>query len=191
MRKTIQLPLTLGLMSFSTVALAHPGHESAGFAEGLLHPFSGMDHLLAMLAVGLWAAQLGGRAVWQIPAAFLALLCLGGVLGMNGIILPSLELGIVGSVVVFGALIAAGKKLPVSIGMGIASIFALFHGAAHGLEMPAMTSGLSYSIGFVAASLILHASGLLAAYATRLAPLAVRFIGATIATAGTVLLSGI
>lgn len=191
MRIKIQLPLTLALMSFSTVALAHPGHETSGLVAGLFHPFSGLDHLLAMLAVGLWAAQLGGRVVWQVPAAFLALLCLGGLLGMNGVSLPSVELGIAGSVVIFGALIAAGKKLPVVAGMAVAGIFALFHGAAHGMEMPTMTSGLTYSIGFVAASLMLNASGLLAAYATRLAPLAIRFIGASIATAGAVLVSGI
>lgn len=196
MRIKIQMPVTLALMALSTSALAHPGHDAldhgaSAFSVGFLHPFNGMDHLLAMLAIGIWAAQTGGRAIWQVPAAFLAMLCLGGILGMNGIALPNVELGVASSLVIFGALIASAKKLSVNAGTLVAGVFALFHGAAHGMEIPTMASGLGYSVGFIAASLALHVSGLFAVHTTRLAPQAVRYIGAVIAGVGMALLGSI
>lgn len=187
----IKLPLAGALMSISSVALAHPGHEMSGFYTGLAHPFTGLDHLLAMVAVGLWAAQWGGHARWQVPASFIALLCLGGIVGINGFTLPGTEWGVAASLVVFGVFVALGSKLSVGTGILISGVFAFFHGAAHGVEIPNVSMGFAYSMGFVVASALLHASGFLTGYATRFVPLVVRFAGAAIASTGAVLMSGI
>ncbi len=145
---------------FTQTAFAHTfGAEGASFYQGFIHPLSGLDHLLAMLAVGMWAAQAGGRACWLIPAAFLALLALGGGIGMLGWPLPLVELGIAGSVAVFGLLIAGAAKMPLWLSMGVAGLFALFHGHAHGAEMPQAASPLLYAAGFLLATVLLHLLG--------------------------------
>src|SRR4051794_14835334 len=106
--------VTAALMALPTAALAHTGHmEPGGFMHGFEHPLGGLDHLLAMVAVGLWAAQVGGRALWALPAAFVASMVLGGFAGMEGLLLPSVELGILGSVLVLGGLVAFQPRLPV------------------------------------------------------------------------------
>ena len=142
------------------VAWAHPGHATdAGFMSGIAHPFSGLDHLLAMLAVGIWAAQRGGRALCAWPVAFVALMSVGCVATLSGVALPYIEQGIVASLLVLGLLIASATRLPVLAGALIVGAFALFHGAAHGMEMPAGNPVL-YMAGFAAATALLHAMGL-------------------------------
>jgi len=154
--------LAIGAISLSPVsAFAHTGVGSVtGFWSGVGHPISGADHMLAMVAVGLWAAQIGGRAVWAVPGSFVTLMLIGGVLGMSGMPLPYVEQGILVSVLVMGMLIAFALRLPIAISMIIAGIFAVFHGHAHGAEMPSAMSALSYSAGFALATALLHAAGI-------------------------------
>lgn len=174
-------------------ALAHPGHGDAhGLLAGLIHPVGGLDHVLAMVAVGLFAAHLGGRALWAVPAAFVALMAFGGALAMNGAGLPFVETGIALSVVVFGLMLASGAALPVGLAAGLVGFFAIFHGQAHGAELPAGASSLAYAAGFVIATAALHGAGIgLGIGAGRLASTrAVRFGGAAMAAAGAGLLAG-
>lgn len=151
-------------------ALAHPGHgpdavaAQAALAAGFAHPFSGLDHLLAMVAVGLWAAQQGGRALWAWPAAFVALMLAGGALGLAGFGLPAIEPVIGASIVVLGAFVALGARLPVVAGAALVGAFAVFHGNAHGLESPGYGAA-AYATGFMLATACLHAAGLLAGLA--------------------------
>jgi urease accessory protein len=142
-----------------TLAFAHPGHGAAGIAAGFAHPMGGIDHVLAMVAVGCLAAQMGGRALWALPAAFIGMMVAGGALGMAGIALPFVETGIALSLVCFGVAIAAGLRLPVAAGAAFVGLFALFHGHAHGAEMPETATGLEYGLGFVAATALLHLAG--------------------------------
>jgi urease accessory protein len=141
-------------------AAAHTfGAQGAGLAQGFLHPFGGIDHLLAMVAVGLWAAQRGGRALWAVPASFVAMMALGGVAGASGVTLPLVELGIAVSLVVLGAAVAFSIRLPVAAAAALVGLFALFHGHAHGAELPETASALEYGLGFVVATASLHGLG--------------------------------
>jgi urease accessory protein len=179
------------LLVLPGTALAHTGHgEAAGLASGLLHPLTGVDHVLAMVAVGLLAVRLGGRALWGLPLAFMAMLLLAGVLGMGGPGLP-VELGIGLSVVVLGALIAAGRPLPQALALALVAVFAGFHGYAHGAEMPLGAHGLAYAAGFVAATGGLHLLGIaLGAGLARIPALpAARALGLTIAVCGVAILA--
>ncbi|MBI3707228.1 MAG: HupE/UreJ family protein [Proteobacteria bacterium] len=135
------------------------GAEGAGWTEGLTHPFSGLDHVLAMVAVGLWAAQLGGRALWLVPGAFVAMLAVGGMIGAAGFAGMPVELGIVGSLLVLGMLVAAALRPRPAIGATIVGFLALFHGVAHGAEMPETAAPLLYGLGFVTATALLHGFG--------------------------------
>jgi urease accessory protein len=169
------------------LAQAHPGHVGAhSFMGGFNHPLSGFDHILAMIAVGLWAAQLGGRAMYLVPAAFVSLMTLGGAMGMAGIHLPMVETGILVSILVLGLLIAAAVRLPTAAGMAIVGLFALFHGHSHGTELPAAATGVTYAIGFILATALLHACGIgLGLLAQKKLPApAIRFAGAAIVLAG-------
>jgi urease accessory protein len=142
-------------------AAAHTfGAHGAGFAQGFAHPLSGIDHLLAMVAVGLWAAQLGGRALWAVPAAFVGMMAVGGILGAVGAPLPMVELGIAGSLVVLGVLVALSSRLPVAVSAALVGLLALFHGHAHGTELPETASALAYGLGFIAATAALHGIGI-------------------------------
>jgi urease accessory protein len=154
--------ITATFFLLPTLAHAHTGHGATnGFFNGAGHPIGGLDHLLAMIAVGLWAAQMGGRAVWAVPSAFVGVMALGGVLGMSGVGLPFVEQGILLSVVVLGVLIAAAvTKMPLAASAAVVGLFALFHGHAHGTEMPANTSGMFYGIGFAVSTVLLHAAGI-------------------------------
>jgi urease accessory protein len=144
-------------------ALAHTGAGTThGFAEGFGHPFSGADHILAMVCVGLWAALLGGRATWIVPAAFVVAMAAGGVAGAYGIGIPFVEAGILASIVILGLLVAFNVRLHVAAAAAVAALFAVFHGHAHGAEMPVDGSGLAYGLGFMLASAILHGAGLAA-----------------------------
>lgn len=144
-----------------SVAFAHTGAgETSGFIHGFGHPVSGLDHILAMVMVGLFAWQLGGRALWLVPAAFVLVMAMGGALGVAGIEAPLVEVGIALSIVVFGAAVALSVQAPTMIAMGIVGLFAVFHGHAHGAEMPENTAGLSYAVGFMIATAILHGLGI-------------------------------
>jgi urease accessory protein len=156
--------LALAFTLISTAAFAHTGHgDTAGFLHGMLHPAGGLDHILAMVAVGIFAYVLGGRALWLVPLSFLSMMAVGFLLGVGGVDLPFVELGIALSSVVIGGAAALGRPMHVAGAMAMVGVFAVFHGHAHGAEMPASTSGLSYALGFVAATALLHASGILAA----------------------------
>jgi urease accessory protein len=179
--------LVASLVLASGPALAHSfDAQGAGFAAGFGHPLLGLDHLLAMIAVGLWASQLGGRAVWQVPAAFVAALTLGALLAVTSLGLPAVEPGIMASMLVVGLLIAFAVRLPTTAGMAIVALFALCHGHAHGAEMPVAAQPVLYGLGFVLASALLHGLGVgLGLTAARLAaPRLTRAAGAAVALAG-------
>ncbi|WP_312571695.1 HupE/UreJ family protein [Stutzerimonas balearica] len=147
------------LLLSPALAFAHPGHDHAGVMSGLAHPLFGIDHLLAMLAVGLWAAQQQGAARWALPLTFVATMLFGGLLGFAGIEMPLMETGIAGSVLALGLLVALAVRPPVAIAAGLTALFAASHGVAHGLELPALSSPWGYAAGFVAATAALHAAG--------------------------------
>ena len=179
--------LALATALASGPAAAHTfGAEGAGFAAGLSHPLFGADHLLAMVAVGLWAAQLGGRAIWQVPAAFVVALAAGALLAFAGVGLPVVEPGIMASVLVLGLLVAGAVRLPAAASMALVGLFALCHGHAHGAEMPAAANPPLYGLGFLLATAVLHALGLALGFvaARQAAPAAARYAGAAIAAAG-------
>ena len=156
--------LSLAVLSalLPSMALAHPGPGAVhGFGSGFAHPFFGWDHLLAMVAVGIWAGQRGGRALWLLPALFVSAMAFGGGLGAMGVGLAGVEAGILASVLVLGVLIAASARVPLVAAGGLVVLFALFHGHAHGTEMPLSHSGLAYGAGFCAATALLHGAGIL------------------------------
>ena len=149
------------LMFLPSFAYAHVGvGDASGFMYGLTHPTGGLDHVCAMLAVGLWAAQMGGRLVWAVPLTFVGVMALGGALPMLGISLPFVEPGIVLSVLLLGVLIAASVRLPLLLSSSMVGLFALWHGHAHGAEMPELASGIGYALGFMLATALLHAIGI-------------------------------
>jgi urease accessory protein len=152
--------ITLTLLLAQT-AQAHVGnHEIGGLIHGLQHPLGGLDHILAMLAVGLWAAQIGGAGLWALPLAFISAMALGGIVGMTGITMVFVEQGILLSDLILGAVVLLGTRLPLKISMGIVGLLAIFHGYAHGAEMPQGVSGLEYATGFVFSTAFLHGLGL-------------------------------
>jgi len=171
------------LLLLPSLAHAHTGGHATGFWHGAEHPVSGLDHILAMVAVGLWAAQLRGRALWAVPASFVGVMALGGVLGVAGIAMPFVEQGIVLSVLALGVLVAAAVRLPLAASVALGGLFAIFHGHAHGAEMPAAASGLTYGAGFVLATALLHLSGIGLGMLLQKSPKVqvVRFAGAAIA----------
>ncbi len=178
----------LAVFLLPALAQAHPGFpgHTHGFANGLAHPLTGLDHICAMVAVGLWAAQRGGRALWLVPSVFVSVMACGGALGMAAVPLPFVEAGIVASVLVLGVLIAAAVRLPLPASALLVGAFALFHGYAHGAEIPGTASGLAYGLGFVAATAALHLSGIgLGLLARRFGSAQlVRYAGAAIAGCG-------
>lgn len=189
---TLAAPLALAPVS----AFAHgDAGDAQGFLHGFAHPVGGLDHVLAMLAVGLFAALLGGRALWLVPAAFVAMMGAGGLLGASGMELPFVEVAIAASVIVLGVMVALGAGTRTAVAMGLAGFFALFHGHAHGSEMPVGASGLDYAIGLMLATAGLHAAGIgLAFGAGRLATrseLMVRAGGGATALAGIGMLTGL
>jgi urease accessory protein len=150
------------IVLFPVAAWAHPGAagHTHGFAYGFAHPFSGIDHILAMVAVGLFAAHLGGRALWLVPLSFVSVMALAGAAGAAGVALPFAEIGIALSVIVLGLAVAFQLSVPTLAAMALVGFFAIFHGHAHGAEMPVSVSGLFYGLGFVAATAALHAIGI-------------------------------
>ena len=151
------------LLAAAMPAYAHVGIGTASsFTAGFMHPLSGLDHMTVMVAVGLWAALKGGKAVLAWPAAFVGVMLVGGALGILHMPLPFVEPGILASVVALGLLVALAVDLPVSAGVAIIGLFALFHGHAHGTEVPENAGGLEYMAGFAIATLLLHAAGIAA-----------------------------
>ncbi len=157
--------LRIGLAALAAlvpaIASAHTGVGSThDFLHGLSHPVSGVDHILAMVAVGIFAANLGGRALWAVPLTFMGLMAVGGGLGIAGVPLPFVEVGIAMSIIVLGLLVAMRIEWPVAAAMALVGVFAIFHGHAHGTEMPADAPGAEYALGFVAATGLLHLAGI-------------------------------
>lgn len=192
MKKSLTTSLLVSTLALvPTLAHAHPGHGTSVTA-GLVHPLTGLDHLLAMVAVGMWAAQLGGRARWAVPVSFVGVMTLGGALGMLGFTLPAVEMAIFTSVIMLGLLIAGAAKMRLGACMAAVGFFAFFHGLAHGAELPVSASGLSYTVGFVASTAALHALGFgVAAGMKSFAEASwVRVAGGAIAVAGAMLAVG-
>jgi urease accessory protein len=177
-------------------AFAHTGiGDASGIAHGFMHPVSGMDHVLAMISVGFFAYTLGGRALLLVPAAFVAMMAAAGALGIAGVLVPLVELGIGLSIIVIGMAAALGRKMPTAAAMGLVGAFAVFHGVAHGAEMPQESSGLAYAAGFMLATALLHAAGIAACFAAARiigsqGRLAARFGGGAVALAGAAMVGG-
>jgi urease accessory protein len=170
------------------MAEAHTfGAQGSGLAEGFVHPFMGLDHLLAMIAVGLWAAQLGGRATWLTPAAFVAVMAGAALLGSLGMEWPVLEPAVASSVLVLGLLVACAARPSTAVSALLVALFALFHGYAHGLELPEADSAALYGAGFILATACLHGIGVALGFLT--GRYASRIGGAAIAVMGLFLLA--
>jgi urease accessory protein len=184
--------ITLLLLA-ATPAFAHVGvGETSGFTAGFDHPLSGLDHVTVMVAVGLWAALKGGRALWVWPATFVGIMLVGGALGMAHVPIPFVEPGILASVVALGLLVALAVDLPVWTGALVIGLFAIFHGHAHGTEVPETASGIEYMAGFALATALLHAIGIAAVVVLgpRFRNL-VRVAGAACAAIGVGLITGV
>jgi len=162
------------------------GGEAVGLVSGLRHPISGLDHVLAMVAVGLWGAQLGAPALWLLPVTFPMVMALGGMLALMGVSLPGIEIGIAVSAIGLGFMVFREARPPLWVAAALVGFFAIFHGHAHGAELPAGANGLLYSIGFVIATGCLHATGIAIglAHRWRLGQVALRVAGAVVAMAG-------
>ena len=151
----------LALFFWASPALAHQERgQAAGLLAGLKHPVSGLDHVLAMIAVGLWGAQLGAPAIWVLPVAFPMVMAFGAALGVLGIAIPGIEVGIAVSAIVLGVMVLTEARPPLGVAALIVAFFAIFHGHAHGTELPAGASGVLYSVGFVVATGCLHGVGI-------------------------------
>jgi urease accessory protein len=155
------LTAALFVLAAAAPATAHPQTGQAqGFLTGARHPVSGLDHVLAMICVGVWGAQLGSPAIWLLPVTFPMVMALGGFLGLIGIPLPGVEVAVSLSSVLLGVMVARAAKPPLAVAAVLVGFFAIFHGHAHGTELPAGQSGLAYSIGFVTATGCLHGIGI-------------------------------
>jgi len=181
------LPVVLAL-----IAVAHPAfaHEQAGvpggLASGFLHPLTGVDHLVAMVAVGIWGAQLGAPAIWVLPITFPLVMAFGGVLGVLGVPLPVPEIMIALSAIVLGSAVAANLRLPFVAAAGVVAVFAIFHGHAHGAELPRSANPMAYGVGFVVSTGLLHLLGITIGTMTRwpVGASLIRGIGGAIAAVG-------
>ena len=190
MKRGYQIAAAILALSVAGTAQAHIiSAQGGGFGAGFAHPLTGLDHMLAMIAVGLWAAQLGGRARWAVPLAFMGAMTVGAGLALAGVRLPMVETGIASSVLVLGLLIASAARLPVAMSAFLVGAFAVFHGHAHGNELPQAASEVLYGAGFLLATGALHVFGLaLGAQMHRLLkPAWLRALGSGIAAAGLVL----
>ena len=191
-----RLLLVTAILLATSPVQAHVGvGDTHGFVHGFAHPIGGIDHILAMIAAGLFAAHLGGRALYLVPLSFVTMMGVGGVLGMIGVPLPFVETGIGLSVVVFGIAVACSLDLPAVAAMALVGFFAIFHGHAHGAEMPESVSGLAYGAGFVAATAALHALGIgiglaIGASGNRYGTRIMRTAGGAMALIGVAILAG-
>jgi urease accessory protein len=181
------------LLLSATVASAHTGVAAgSGLLTGFLHPILGWDHVAAMVAVGLWGAFLGPPAIWILPVTFPLVMALGGALGVAGVPIPGIEFGIAASALMIGAAVMLALRPPLVVAAVVVGFFAIFHGHAHGSEMPSVANPLAYAAGFVIGTGLLHLAGislgLLAKSAT--GALALRGMGAVVALAGVGFLTG-
>lgn len=155
------LTLTLMLFVLPATASAHTATGTiGGFLSGFQHPLTGLDHIVAMVAVGLWGAFLGGRAMWTLPVVFPVVMAMGGAMGVLGLPLPGVETGIALSGVILGAMVAFAAKPPLWVAAVIVGVFAIFHGYAHGTELPESANAMTFAIGFVISTGLLHMSGI-------------------------------
>lgn len=179
------------IVFFPGFANAHTFKGETGFVSGLFHPVMGFDHLLAMLCVGIVSAQIGGRSIWTVPLTFVSVMALGGFLGMQNIGIPGVEYGIALSVLILGLAVARGKKIhPIIAHVGVA-FFAIFHGHAHGAEMPAMASPFIFSLGFLLGTAAIHLCGVgvgIVSSKIKNGPEFLRYVGAGIAGIGVYIL---
>lgn len=183
MFKRSAIALLILLAAPAVLAHGEGAHtHGAGLIAGLAHPFSGLDHQLAMVAVGLWAAQKGGRELWMMPLTFIGMMAFGGALGVLGISLPGIEAGIVLSVMAPGLLVALQSRWALPLAGSMVGLFALFHGMAHAVEMPNAASPWAYGLGMMAATTFLHAAGVVAGL--KLREIFLRAAGALISLAG-------
>lgn len=157
----IAVSSALGVTLLTSTSHAHPGHAHVvSFETGFMHPLLGVDHIAAMIAVGIWASQRRDRALWIAPVTFLGMMALAGIAGARGVTIPGIEPGIAASVLILGMLIATASKLPSSTAIMLIGISAVFHGLAHGSELSATTTGLTYGAGFIFTTALLHAVGI-------------------------------
>ena len=192
-RKLTNAILLIAVCAMATSASAHIGndfsaHADIGFIDGLLHPFSGLDHLAAMLAVGFWSA-LSARRPWTAPLAFAAMLLAGALLGLTGIGLPAVEPMIAASVLVLGLLVALRTRMPAVLAAAGVGVFAVFHGVAHGTELAGASNLWAPLAGMLVATALLHATGLGMGWACRRAAWVSRMAGACVAVLGVTLLA--
>ncbi len=192
-RTVAWLLIALMFTLWPTIAFAHVGSgASGGFLTGVQHPVSGLDHVLAMIAVGLWGAQLGAPALWLLPVAFPMMMAFGGMFGLMGIPLPGVEVGIAVSPIVLGIMVFTEARPALAVSLAIVAFFAIFHGHAHGTELPQGQSGLLYSMGFVMATGCLHGAGVAIGLVHRwnACRMALRGAGALVCAAGLFFLWG-
>jgi urease accessory protein len=188
------LLLALPLALIAAQASAHTGEGiDTGFASGFWHPILGWDHVVAMVAVGIWGAFLGSPAIWILPVVFPLVMAFGGALGILGVPLPMVETGIALSGVLLGLLVAFAVRAPLWVAAVIVGIFAIFHGHAHGTELPAEFSAYGYAVGFVVGTGLLHMAGIAVGFLTRspAGTIAVRAVGGVIALVGAAFLVGV
>ncbi len=181
------------LMAFPAAALAHAGDLGpGGFVSGFSHPITGIDHAVAMVAIGIWGSQLGRPAIWLLPVTFPLIMAVGGFLGIVGMPLPGAEIGIALSAIALGCLVLTAARLPIPAALAIIAVFAVFHGWAHGKELPESASALWYSVGFVLGTGMLHALGVAIGVVHRWKPgrAGLRFGGAAVAAVGVYFLWG-
>jgi urease accessory protein len=191
--RTVTTALCAMALLWPLAAWAHvESGQAGGFLSGLSHPVSGLDHVVAMVAVGLWGAQLGAPALWVLPVAFPMLMAFGGMLGLVGIPVPGIEIGIALSAVVLGALVLGQVRLPLAAAVAVVAFFAVFHGHAHGTELEAGQNAILYSLGFVVATGMLHGAGIVIGLIQRLefGRHVLRGAGALVAAAGIYFLWG-
>ncbi len=193
MKHTARLMLSLAALLVTTAAQAHSDQvTTGGFVAGYLHPLTGLDHLLAMVAVGIWGATLRAPLIWALPVVFPLLMVVGGVLGIAGVPLPYVEPGIALSVVMLGAAIAALWRAPVPVAIAIVAVFGVLHGHAHGTELPGSAAPAAYAAGFVVSTGLLHLAGIALGtlQSLRYGSELMRAMGGAIALTGLWLLAG-
>jgi urease accessory protein len=187
-------PVLVAALLVPCLAWAHVGQGDigGGFVAGFMHPILGLDHVIAMVAVGLWGAQLGAPAIWVLPVTFPVVMAFGGVLGAMGVPIPGIEIGIAVSAIALGAMVAFAARPPLWVAAILVGVFAIFHGHAHGAELPESANAIAFSAGFVVATGSLHALGILIGVANRWHTGAqlLRLGGAAIACGGIYFLAG-
>ena len=188
----LRISVALALTVIGEPACAHTGSLAGGFAGGFMHPLFGPDHVVAMVAVGLWGAFLGVPAIWLLPIVFPLVMAAGGIAGILGLSLPGIEVGIALSAVVLGLMVLLAARPPLWVAALLVGVFAIFHGYAHGTELPPGADAVAYSAGFVIATGVLHLLGIAFGFIARwpAGRIAVRAAGGAIALAGAVFLSG-